>query len=89
MSTSFGIALLFSPGKGEGYPSPVLAKGVPLSWGTPIWDWGIPQKNPGTRDLGKNLGVGYIPQRTWDQRMGMDLGPEGRVHPSVLTETHL
>ena len=34
------------------------------------WDWGIPlvrpalgypQKGPGTRDLGKNLGLGYRP----------------------------
>ena len=53
-----------------GYPSPVLAGGTPVL-GYPPADTGIlpwpglgspPQrKGPGTRDLGKNLGLGYSP----------------------------
>ena len=29
-----------------------------------------PRKGPGTRDQGKNLELGYPPERIWDQRLG-------------------
>ena len=46
----------------RGVPSP----GPPGRSGVPPWKdlWlGYPQKGPGTRHLGKNLGLGYPPQR--------------------------
>ena len=67
-----------------GYPSPVLPEGVPLFWGTPLagtgvpagQDWGTsPGKGPGTRDLGKNLGLGYHLGKDLEYRdLGKNLG---------------
>ena len=70
----------------RGYACPVLDRGTPvLSW--PAWypcpgvpsslDWSTPW-----------LGLGYPIERTWDQRLGRDLGPETVVPPPpVLTDT--
>ena len=64
-----------SPVLARGYPSPVLAGGTPVKgyplvrtgvppqpgWGTPQQGLEYLQKGPGTRDLGKNMGLGYPP----------------------------
>ena len=61
----------------------VLARGYPVPaggwWDTPVLGYpqpelGYPQKGPGTRDLEKNLGLGYPLEKTWDQRPGKEPG---------------
>ena len=61
---------------GGGYPSPVPGWANPSPvLGYPQPGLGYPLKGPGTRDLGKNLGLGYLLQRAWNQRPGKEHGP--------------
>ena len=67
-----------SGGGGGGVPqswlgvAPVLAREYPCPGVPHSQDWGTPppRKGPGTRDQGKNLGLGYPSpsESTWDQR---------------------
>ena len=79
-----------TPVLGNGYACP----GVPLSQvsGTPgkdlepetwerTWDWGTPGK-----DMGKNLGLGYPQNRTWNQTPVKE--PGTRVPPCVDWQTN-
>ena len=66
-----------------GYPMP--GTGVPpgQEWGIPPWsglgyppdqDWGTAQKGSGTRDQGKNLGLGYPQKGPGTRDLGKNLG---------------
>ena len=63
---------------GQGWPSPVLSEEeCTLGYCTnPTQDWGTP---PGTEVPPPQLGLGYSPERTWDQRPGK--GPRPLVPP--------
>ena len=43
-------------------------------WGPPSHDWGSPWKGPGTRDLGKNLGLVYLRKGSGTRNLGKNLG---------------
>ena len=72
---------------GRGYPSPVMAVGggggtTVLSWlwsGTPVLTWPVGYPLP--------AGLGYPPERTWDQCPGKEAGTG--VPPGVWTDRHL
>ena len=55
LSLMDGAPVLGSPKPGLGYPQ--ARTRVP----PPAWNWGTPRQRSGTRDLGKNLGMGYPP----------------------------
>ena len=68
-----GIPVPGYPWQGLGYPC--LGLGEPHPSGQ---DWGTPQKGPGARDLGNNLGLGYHPPKkrhgTRALRKNLELG---------------
>ena len=79
-----GYPILTWPGDTPSWPG----QGYPVLSYPPGQDWGTPQKGPGTSDLGKNLGLGYPLERTWDQWPGKEPGT-GVPPPWVWTDRHL
>ena len=57
------------------YPSAVQAGGIPLSWGIPLAGTGVcPRKDMAPDTWDRILGMGWPPERNWDQRPGKNLG---------------
>ena len=113
LRTLFSHLFNTTPVVAEEVPHLVLTRGYPiLTWlGVPQsslaisphgWDWGNPGRGPGTRDLGKILGLGYCPTLRkghgasyWGvPHPGKNIGPVvGSIMapyppPSMWTDTH-